>query len=52
MEALKFLTLKDIMRIVNCSKYEASKLRNDIAQEYQLNKKRVTYEHLKKYLKL
>lgn len=52
MEKLTFLSVKDIMKLLNCSKHEASKLRNEIAEEYRIAPKRVTSVHLKKYLKL
>ncbi|MFK8377552.1 hypothetical protein [Capnocytophaga canimorsus] len=52
MDHLKFLSVKDIMKLLNCSKHEASKLRNEIADEYRITPKRVTSVHLKKYLKL
>lgn len=49
---LTFLSIKDIMRILGCGKNVASKIRFDIAKEYAIKRKQVTYEHLKKYLKL
>ncbi|GET48821.1 hypothetical protein RCZ02_16520 [Capnocytophaga felis] len=52
MDDLKFLSVKDIMKLLNCSKYEASKIRIEIADEYGIHSKRVTYLHLKMYLKV
>ncbi len=48
----RFLSVKDIMNICDCSKYIATKLRNDIAEEYNIKSYRVTFEHLSRYLKL
>lgn len=52
MNEIAFLSVKDIMHILKYSKYVAVKIRKDIVQEYAIDRKRITYEHLKKYLKL
>ncbi|WP_264846033.1 hypothetical protein [Capnocytophaga catalasegens] len=52
METLQFLSVKDIMRLLKCSKNTASKIRIDIAEYFSISRKYITYEHLKQYLKL
>ncbi len=52
MKTLELLSIKDIMRVLNCSKNVASKIRHDVAEHFNIKVKFVTYEHLKQYLKL
>lgn len=48
----RFITLKELMLICDCSRYTALKIRSDISQEYGVDKNRITEEHLRHYLKL
>ncbi|WP_392420120.1 hypothetical protein ACF3OE_00485 [Capnocytophaga canis] len=52
MNELTIISIKDIMRILKCGKYTATKIRKDICEEYVIDFKRITYGHLKRYLKL
>lgn len=52
MKPLEILRIKDIMRIMNCSEYIARKIRMEVAEHFSMDKKRVTYQHLKDYFGL
>lgn len=52
MKPLEILRIKDIMRIMNCGKYMATKLRMDISEHFSIETTRVTYQHLQDYLNL
>lgn len=52
MKNLKLLSVKDIMKECECTEYSASKLRKDIAFHFSIKPKKVTMEHLHKYLNL
>lgn len=52
MKNLKLLSVKDIMRECDCTKHSATKIRKDIAFHFSIDTKKVTLEHLQKYLRL
>lgn len=49
---IRFLSIKDIQNICNCSKYFAMKLKRDISESVGIAPELVTLQHLKEYLKL
>lgn len=51
-ESLFFIRVKDIMEICGCSYVIAFKIRRDVAEFFCIPTRLVTYEHLKRYLKL
>lgn len=52
MKPLEILRIKDIMRIMNCGKYMATKLRTDISEHFSIKTTQVTYLHFEEYLNL
>lgn len=49
MKPLEILRIKDIMRIMNCSEYTARKIRIEISEHYNIDKKRITLQKLNEY---
>lgn len=47
-----FLQVKDVMEICGCGYRTALELRIDVASSFGIRPNLVTYEHLRRYLKL